>query len=299
LRRTGSRNAGHLASIEAMLRPSAPGRRLWPLTVATLAVAAFLVGGAIERASRDPVARPGAPRDVQVAAATCAAMPDCPAVTSRVTLTWAGAASGGAVSGFAVLRDGAAIPGVRLLPADATRYVDQGVTPGSRHTYAVAASNDSGTAMSPSVAMAVPLPALSSARLDGAYRVRMQVRSAVNLASLEGIPHPVTGARGSAVWVFTLRCATPTTCVARWRGRAGAIRSHGAAWSGTVTGRRAACLGKPPARAPVRLHILAQGGAMSGGDWVVSRWLGTSSVRFHCAGFAPSRGTVKVMGSRR
>lgn len=281
-----------------MPRPSASGRRLWPITVATLAVTAFLVGGAVERAARDPVARPGAPRDVRAAAATCAA-PACPAVTSRVTLTWDGPATGGAVSGFAVLRDGAAIPGLRLLPASATRYVDEGVKAGSRHTYAVAASNDTGTATSDPVTAAVPLPALSSARLDGVYRVTTQVRSAVNLASLEGIPHPVVGARGTAVWVFTLRCTTPTTCVAHWRGRVGSIRPQGAVWAGTVTGRRAACLGTPPARAPVRLQIVAQEGAISEGDWVVARWVGTASVRFHCVGFAPSRGTVKVMGSRR
>jgi hypothetical protein len=281
-----------------MPRPSAPGRRLWPLTVATLAVAAFLVGGAIERASNDPLPRPGAPRDVRAAPATCAAL-DCAPVTSRVTLTWGVPASGGAVDGFAVLRDGAAIPGLALLPADATHYVDDSVAPGSRHTYAVAASNKSGTATSPGVATTVPLPPLSSARLDGVYRVTLRVRTATNLASLEGIPHPVTGARGTAVWVFTLRCAGPAPCVAHWRGRAGGIRPQGSVWAGGVTGRRAACLGQPPARAPVRLQIAALAGAMSGGDWVITRWHGTSSVRFHCAGFAPSRGTVDVVGSPR
>lgn len=280
-----------------MPRPSASGRRLWPLTVATLAVTAFLVGGAIERASRDPVARPGAPRDVRAAASTCAA-PECATLTSRVTLTWTAAPSGGAAEGYAVLRDGAAIPGLRLLPAGATRYVDASVIPGSRHTYAVAASNATGTVASPAVAALVPLPAVSSARLDGVYRVALQVRTAVNLASLEGIRHPVAGARGSTSWSFTIRCASPTGCVAHWRGRMGAIRPQGAVWAGTVTGRRAACLGKPPARAPVRLRIVTLGGVMSGNDWVISRWRGTSSVRFHCAGFAPSRGTVEVVGAR-
>lgn len=281
-----------------MPRTSSSGRRLWPLLIAALAVTAFLVGGAIERASDAPAAAPAAPHDLVAVAATCAP-PTCAAVSSRVTLDWAPSGAGGAAQGYAVLRDGAAIPGVRLLPAGTTEFVDRTVAPGSRHTYAVAASNDAGTATSPQVPASVPLPPIASAHLDGVYRVSLVVRAAVNLASLEGITHPAPGVDGRSEWIFTVRCAAPDACVAHWRGRAGAIRPRGSVWAGTVTGLPAPCLHHPPARAPVRLRIVALGGAMKGGEWVISRFRGTSSVRFHCPGFVPSHGTVAVTGTAR
>jgi hypothetical protein len=277
--------------------PGAPGHRLWPFIIAALAVAGFLVGGGIQHA-RHRFASPGAPNGLSVSATTCAP-PECGVIRSRVTLTWSPATAGGPVARLAILRDGTAMPGQADLSPLTVRFVDEAVTAGDHHTYAVVAANTAGTARSATVGATLPLPPLAAARLDGTYRVMLVVRRAVNLASLQGIAHPVRGSRGAAAWIFLDPCrANSIRCPARWRGHAGIILPEGENWAGTVTGRRAACFGGVRARAPIRLRLVVRAGSMTSGTWVVSRFSGWSSVRFHCSGFEPSHGTVDVVGLR-
>ncbi len=281
-----------------LLSPSAPGRHLWLFIVAALAVAAFVVGGAVEHA-RQRVTRPGAPTGLRASATTCVP-PDCEAIRPTVTLTWTLARTGGPAARFVILRDGTQIGEQGVLSPGTVRFVDETVTAGDHHTYAVRASNAKGRAVSATVGVTLPLPPLAVARLDGSYRVRLVVRRAVNLASLEGIAHPERGSRGTSVWLFTSSCrAAAPRCSTRWRGHVGAISPQRLVWAGTVNGRRAACLGGATARAPVHLRLTVRAGAMVDGVWVVSRFSGASSVGFHCAGFAPSHGSVQVAGLRR
>jgi hypothetical protein len=279
--------------------PGAPRRRSWPFIIAALAVAGFLVGGAIEHGRRSHVDVPAAPTNVRATTLTCAP-PDCGTIRAKVTLSWEAATDGDPATRLAILRDGVGLPGQQDLPPATEHFVDESVEAGSRHTYAVVAANAAGTSTSAQVGATLPFPPLSAARLEGAFRVALVARRAVNLASLQGIPHPRRGSKGAATWLFVDPCAPNSApCPARWRGHVGVISPKGAAWTGTVTGPRAACLGGEGTSAPVRLGLVVKGASMIGGVWLVSRFEGSSSVRFHCDGFTPSHGVVEIVGTRR
>jgi hypothetical protein len=266
--------------------------------VAALAVAAFLIGGVVERSRHHPAPRPGRPTNVVATATTCAP-PACRPLGSRVTIAWTLPPGGGPISRSLILRDGTAIKELRRPASDPIRFVDEGVVPGTTHTYTVVTENAAGRSKSRPATVIAPLPPLESAQLDGSYRVVLTVRRAVNLATLEGIAQPTVGRGGRSVWVFTPVCSgADRPCGTDWRGYRGTVRRDGASWSGTVAGRRASCFGGVTVGAPVRLALRADAAAIVDGAWVVTRFAGRSSVRFHCAGYRPSHGTVAVVAHR-
>jgi hypothetical protein len=142
-------------------------------------------------------------------------------------------------------------------------------------------------------------PPVDQAQLDGIYRVTLVVRSARNLASLAGIDQPVPGKRRSATWRLFPTCSVDATpCAASWEGRRPPLTLAGALWSGTIVGPRAPCLDGGRMAAPIEMRLSPQDGAIVDGAWVVRSFVGTSSVSFRCAGFAPSRGVVDVTAFR-
>jgi hypothetical protein len=144
-------------------------------------------------------------------------------------------------------------------------------------------------------------PPLEQAQLRGSYRVRLVVRTARNLASIAGIDRPVPGSRRVGRWRFFAMCepdGTAVACPASWGGREGLLVPQAATWLGTVIGPRAACFGATRVPGPIELHLDARDAVMDGGAWVVRSFVGTWAVTFRCPGFAISRGTVEVSGSR-
>lgn len=159
----------------------------------------------------------------------------------------------------------------------------------------ILATRGDGTSAVPSA----PAPSLPSAQLDGPYAVTIVVRSAANLASIHGIPRPVPGSSRIATWRFYRTCdPSATPCPASWRGRGDPLTPQGAVWSGTVSGP-GVCFDGARAEATIGLRLTVREAGFVADEWVARSFTGVSSVRFHCPGFAPSRGVVDVTGVRR
>ena len=77
------------------------------------------------------------------------------------------------------------------------------------------------------------------------------------------------------------------------------LRPLGAGWFGRVFGPEARCPNGRRLPSPIELRLNPHDAAMLGGSWSVVSFSGAYSVRFHCAGFLVSHGTVEVTGRRR
>ena len=226
--------------------------------------------------------------------------PACEQIASTVTLRWA-ASQDPSVTGLEVLRDGSLLPGAAELPPGTTGFVDRNVAPGQAHAYVVRATGrDGDSAPSNGVQAQLPLPPLRAAQFRGIYDVGLVVNDATNIASLSGITRPSPGARRTTTWGFRPTCAPEAgACPTRWTGRAGLLSPRAAVWSGTLSGPEARCPDGRKVPSPIYLVLEARDAAMIGGAWNVVSFRGTYSVRFHCAGFLISRGSLDVEGRHR
>jgi hypothetical protein len=112
-----------------------------------------------------------------------------------VVLTWS-APVGQAVQGYRIYRAGVQVAAV---PSRTTTYMDSNVTPGETYTYEIL-TRGKGLFQSSKVAadVTVPVPSLSSARLDGSFNVKFKTTS----------QHGYVGGLGSfrLIWNFKSKC---------------------------------------------------------------------------------------------
>ncbi len=185
------------------------------------------------------------------------------------------------------------------LGGDELRFVDESVTMGATHTYAVVATSSEGdSAATSALDVSVPTPPEEAAHLDGVYNVQLTVRVARSIGAAFGIENPVAGKHGSDQWSFTSGCVDDVeSCPSTWSSLRGPIELQGSTWSGKVQGRPARCGDDGRARAPIEIDLDVSDVGVVDGSWVVSGFTGSATVSFTCPGFPPALATVGVVGS--
>jgi hypothetical protein len=269
-------------------------RRDRRVEVALTVVAAVVVIGAVLVFTRSP-GPPSAPVGLQAEAAFCDT--PCEVLAPRVSLAWTPPESGAAPTGYRIMRDGVALQ--PSLGGDELRFVDESVTMGATHTYAVVATSSEGDSAATSEReVSVPTPPEEAAHLDGVYNVQLTVRVARSIGAAFGIENPVAGKRSSDRWSFTSPCLSDIEpCASTWSSLEGAIEPQGSAWNGRVDGRAARCGSEGRARAPIEIALDAINVDVIDEAWVVSEFTGEATVAFQCPGFPPASATVAVDGS--
>jgi hypothetical protein len=112
-----------------------------------------------------------------------------------VVLTWS-APVGQSVQGYRIFRAGVQVAAV---PSGTTTYLDSNVTPGGTYTYEILTRGE-GLFQSTKVStdVNVPVPPLSSARLDGSFNVRFKTSSQFGYVGSLG--------KFTLVWNFKAKC---------------------------------------------------------------------------------------------
>jgi hypothetical protein len=287
---------------DSALPPPPPpvSRRRRRLVLIGIVVIGALVGGAVAFAvTRGPSGPPDAPGDVRATANTCAP-PKCKRIAVSATVTWSAPSTGSTVTGYAVLRDGQALPST--IAAGTTRYQDATINLGQQYEYQVVAHSGHGDSpASAQVVAKVPLPPLGDAQLTGAYRVKLTLESSSNIDEVEGIKNPSPGDTRSETWVFSISCAADAgACPTAWNSRKPPLRPRGLKYSGSVRSVSALCgSGSSAVRAPsysiMRLKVTRA--SELGDSWTVASFVGTYAVSFSCPGGLASVGRFTVRGS--
>jgi fibronectin type III domain protein len=268
--------------------PASPRRRSGAgaaiaAVVLVAAALAWIVG------DRSSSGRLEAPPDLVATAGVCAA-PDCERIEATVTLSWS--SPGGDVDGFQILRSQRVL--VNVGP-DVTVYEIDGLRIEHSYVFGVRAVRAGETGRLRTARVRTPTPPLEEAQLTGSYRVRETVRSATNLAVVEGIDNPRPGSRVVNTWTFEALCEEQAgACPTTWFSF-GPLENTATRYDGTFRSRPADCGG---GRTPTTttMHLVASTGTALDGRWRVDRFRGTMRVRFGCPGGGPSVGVLRVEG---
>jgi hypothetical protein len=279
--------------------PPASSRRRRLVVVAIVVIGA-LVGAAVAIVvTLGPSGPPEAPGDVRATATTCAP-PKCERIAVSATITWSAPSTGSPVTGYAILRDGRALPST--IAAATKHYEDATINLGQQYEYRVVAHSGHGD--SPASARAIakgPLPPLDDAQLTGPYHVKLTLQSSSNIDEVEGIKNPSPGDTRSETWVFAISCAADTgACPTAWNSRKPPLRPRGLTYSGSVRSVSALCgsgssADKAPSYAIMRLTVTRA--SELGNSWTVASFVGTYTVSFSCPGGLASVGRFTVRGS--
>lgn len=221
---------------------------------------------------------PTAPVDVQAQAELCLPA-DCEQVTATVMLTWSPPQYGGVVTQYVVLRDGQER---EELKPDTTEYVDA-VLPGDKHEYEVLAVGDEGRGpLSAPVEAEVPIPPIEAARLDGQYRVVVELRKIDLLSKFYGIKGPSAGDTTVVIWMLKADCfANEGACDVSLYDE-GKLRNDGRTYEGDVPAE--AHCGKVKVRSRQDIEIRITQAKLEAGILYATAFEGTSTTKFACLG---------------
>jgi hypothetical protein len=241
---------------------------------------------------------PSAPEITSVNATTCAP-PSCDRIGATVDLTWRPSAS--PITGYRVLRDGEEIASLPPIGPVSTSVEDRSAVIGATHRYEVVAIGDEGTrGISAPASVAVPLPPLEAAQLEGTFRVTRRVTRAKNLRELEGIRDPRPGTEAVTDWTFVATCPPAVgACPIRWNGHPGLLVPDGSLYRGRSAAGFARCPRGGRIRAPIGFRVRVTEARVVGGAWVASEIRGRLDSAFTCPGFAPSSGAARFVGVRQ
>ncbi len=274
---------------DAPVRRHVPG--LVAVAVVTAVAAAVVV---VVATSRGPsTARsPGAPADLRARSNVCVP-PECDRLGTTVALTWS---MPGGAQGIEVLVDGSVL--ARLDP-NTTRYEVHDLWIDRSYTVGVRAFGADGAGPPSAVLVRTPVPQPEDAQLDGSYRVRETVRSAINLSTIDGIRHPAPGSEVTSTWSFSALCGDGDgACAADWF-RWGPLVNEGERYEGTFVSRSANCVGGGRTPTTTRMWVVVESGRASDGRWIVGRFHGVMNPSFTCPEGGRSAGVVRIQGRVR
>jgi hypothetical protein len=274
--------------------PRSPARRPASGLVALAVVIAVAAAvGVVVATSGGPSApgSPGPPGDLRASSQICAA-PACERIEATVALSWS--APDGEVRTIEVLVDGSVL--ARVEPGT-TGYQIRGLWIDRPYTFGVRAVGADGAGPTRTVSVTTPVPPLEEAQLDGAYRVRETVRSAIHLSTLDGIDDPRHGREVTNTWSFSALCAGDAgACSTDWF-RWGPLVNDGRLYEASFRSRPATCSDGRRTPTTIRLRLVVDRGGASGGLWLVERFHGTMDVSFTCPGSGGrSAGSLLVEG---
>lgn len=246
--------------------PPAPPRRRALLVAVALVVLGSLIavivvatGGSKPSASRSP--SPSAPPPVVEPAGLTSSVN-----VLAVTLTWSEPTGGAAVVQFNVYRDGAllASPGV-------STYTDISAVPGQTYDYDVEAVGPTGTSDRASIQVAVPVPSLALARLQGDFNVKAKTLSHSGYTS-----YPASFTLG---YHFDPKCDTGP-CNVLWTDLSekrfkATFTQKGARYTGSDTGDFGAVCSSTAHDSLLTFSIRVVKAKPIDGDWRASKLVGT------------------------
>jgi hypothetical protein len=246
-----------------------------------------------------PASAPPAPPEIITASANTCSPPSCDRILATVDLGWRPSAS--PITGYRVLRDGQEIASLPPIGPSSTSLADRAAVIGDIHRYeVVAVAGDGSRGVSAPIEVAVPLPPIEAAQLEGVFRVTRTVRRAKNLEALEGITDPRPGMEDATDWLFVATCPPEVgACPVRWNDHPGLLVPDGGIYRGTSAAGFARCHGGGRVRAPIGFTIRVTEAIVVGGAWVASAIRGRLATRFACPGFAPSSGAARFVGARQ
>jgi len=184
-----------------------------------------------------------------------------------VSLSWS--TPSGTVAGYKIYRDGEL---VSTTPPTTTTYVDQFVLPGSSHTYEVETRGDGLLVSSrASLATEIPVPPLSSARLEGTFNAKVKTTSQYGyLETLTGLTFG---------WSFTPKCSAGA-CDVTWKDLTYAemrtvLHRKGVTYSGSDSGKFFGTCGSVRTSSSVTLEVHVVKARAVGGEWRATKLVGT------------------------
>jgi hypothetical protein len=273
--------------------PSSPPpsrRRGTGIGVAVIAVVLVAAGLVWIVGDRSSTASLGAPPDLVGTGRVCAA-PQCEGIEASVTMSWS--APHGDLEAYQILRSRHV---VETVPSDVTSYEMTNLHIDRTYVVGVRAVGGGDTGPASSIEVRTPEPPLEEAQLTGGYRVRETVRSAANLAGLEGIHNPRPGSSTVNTWSFTVVCDDQAgACSTKWF-TWGPLRNRGTRYDGSFRGRPATCERGGRTPTTIEMHLDATSGTAEAGRWLVDRFQGTMRVGFACPGSGRSTGALRVEG---
>jgi hypothetical protein len=263
-------------------KPQPGGRRLGGPIVALAVLAAVVVGSVIavvtlgdapthdraaalpeasSAASASPVAPVKAPRAVKARS-----------TASSVLLTWK-SAEGGEGYEIRILRDGSE---VAREPADARRFVDEDLAPGTGYTYLLQTHTSDGRASDDvEVSARTETPPISAARLADVFDVRLKLESSYGFSDLPGSQ--------TAGWRFRPGCGTGACDVTLSDTYGGGMKAlelerDGGRYTGSGSGRVGyECRGTPTTSGyTVELRVVKA--AVINGVWRATKLEGTHRI---------------------
>jgi hypothetical protein len=265
-------------------------RRGTGIGVAVVAVALVAAGLAWIVGDRSSTAPLVAPTDLAATGRVCAA-PECERIEASVTLSWS--PPDGDLDAYRILRSRHV---VETVPPDVTSYTMAGLRVDRSYLVGVQAVAGGHTGPTSSIEVRTPEPPLEEAQLTGAYRVRETVRSAANLAGVEGIHNPRPGSSTVSTWSFTVLCDDQAgACATKWFAF-GPLRNRGTRYDASFRGRPATCTQGGRTPTTIEMHLDATSGTVVAGRWLVDRFGGTMHVGFACPGGGRSTGTLRLEG---
>jgi hypothetical protein len=245
---------------------------------------AWIVG---DRSSTAPI---GAPQDLVGTGRVCAP-PECEGVEASVSLSWSPPV--GDLDAYRILR---ARHVVETVSSDVTSYTMSGLHVDRSYLVGVQTVAGGHTGRAISIEVRTPEPPIGEAQLTGGYRVRETVRSAANLAGVEGIHNPRPGSSTVNTWSFTALCDDQEgACATRWFAF-GPLRNRGTRYDGSFRGRPATCAQGGRTPTTIEMHLEVTSGTVVAGRWRADRFEGTMRVGFTCPGGGRSTGTLRVEG---
>jgi hypothetical protein len=266
---------GGVPSREASVPPPPPPRRrgLWigvaaASALVVVAVAAVAVFGGPDQSQPPPTAAPSAPPSpVPTIPAPRGLHASATAVPLVVTVSWI--SPGDSALGYRVYRDGEQ---VGTVPAPRTSFTDTDVRPNHTYTYEVLTRGE-GVLQSErvSVAVDVPLPPLSAARVEGVFDVKVHPTSQKGFT--QTFKDYTTG------WSFDPRCNTgPCRVVWTWtiyQGIQDTLHRKGAKYDGSDTGKLNVKCSDTVVRSTVEIEFRVVKAKAVAGTWTATRLTGT------------------------
>jgi hypothetical protein len=187
-----------------------------------------------------------------------------------VTITWTQQAGQPPVESYEIYRNNTLVDEV---PGTSTTYQDSGVTPGKRYTYELKAKAGTLQTSAISVEVTTPTPAVSEARLEGDYNVKLKVVSSSGFRSIS--------TKATAGWQFKPKCkAGPCKVVMSDLSEKSlklTLDRKGPKYSGDdPSAIFGTCNGKPiPSSTTIDLTVTKAKGLS--GEWIATRFTGTIS----------------------
>jgi len=251
--------------------PKRPGTRMFLFVAAAIVVVGGLIGVAIAsggggkptasgKSSPSPSPNVGSPVGLFAEADTA---------PIGVKLTWSAPSGKTKVIGYLVYRNGTQIGSV---PADTTTYTDTNVIPGEAFTYGVV-TRGAGFVQSErtSAVVEVPVPALSTARLDGIFDVTAKTVSQSGYVGKLGTL--------KIGWSFRPNCHTGP-CGVHWsditsESLRAILARRGKVYSGTDEGKFFGRCGRTTLPSTLTIKIRVTKAEIVVGEWRAVRFTGT------------------------